>query len=47
MIRKILIIFFIYVAITTIIYRFKNSDLSETQLFLRIPYAITLQFDRR
>ena len=42
--RRLFIAIVIYIAITTIIFRFNNPGLSETELFISIPRAILLDF---
>lgn len=42
---KILIIIGFYLAIASMVYRFKHPEMTETQLFLNIPKAITLNYE--
>lgn len=35
-----------YLAVTLQIYRFSNPKQTETELFLNLPYAVSLQWDK-
>jgi hypothetical protein len=41
---KILWLIVLYIVITTLIMRFKHPELTETELFLKTPHAIMLNF---
>ena len=44
-IKSILVLLFIWMAITTIIQRFKCQKLTETELFIRIPNSFILDWN--
>jgi hypothetical protein len=41
---RLLILFFLYVAVTSIIYRFTHVDMTEARLMLNLHKAIMLDF---
>ena len=41
----ILVLLLLWTTITTVIVRFKNPELTETELFLRIPKSFILNFN--
>jgi len=46
-IRIILITASLWLAITTIVFRIKNPEQSEMQVFIHIPKSFVLDFERR
>ena len=46
-IANILALPFVYMSICTLIYRFKNPELTETQLFLKIPDAVMMRWEKQ